>query len=299
MVPEIEKRNLMRTIDECMQEHKVNLRQGKSRENFYLIEAGYKGNTADDFDTTYPQATPFQKSVARKLFGQDTPQAYGVLVDKDMKYQFAFNRKFADLNDKRDKLVFVSADDFLLEEVEVASTSLPSFSAENLGGGITVRYSLRSGKQDITTGKVAFTNPSLLGRVSEGLAKRKVRAADLSDMFYLIEMEYKTPTLPDFLRTYEGDLDKFKMRMAERTFGGLDIKKDNTYGVLISNDLQMQFAFNTLFAKYDPIKKIISFQSAEQALLNAQIKPVQKIKVPPRQNGGGMMMRYSLAGKKN
>jgi len=301
---EIEQRNLISTIEECLKEHAVTLTDGRYNETFYLIESFMQGSGAKDFQDTYPHATKFQLDLAQKVFGTDARQTYGVLIGTGLDYRFAFNRKFADLNEDRNKLVFSKPEEVLCDALDLpasegddASDYIEINPSSSSGGSF--RYSLKGKKEADATGKIRFRKASMLDRVAQSISQNQVTLSDLGRDFYLMDVSYQTPLLSDFLRTYEGELDPFKVQLAEKAFGNVSRKTKNNYSVLISPELEMQFAYNTLFAKHDPKTNKLVFKSAEDVLLASQLpvfpKPVM-ITIPRQSSGGAI--RYSLVGKK-
>ena len=183
---EIEKRNLISTIHDCLKEHKVELSGKGGTVPFYLIEVGASHSLFGDFVDTYSgKIDPFQRRLAKNLLGTDQKsQTYGVLVDTDLKYNFAFNRKFADLDRKNKKIKFKDVEDYLLE---VSNKGVegphPIHPNNDIDGLDTVfRYSIVGEKNKKTrnrVGEVDFEGKSLLDRISTlysaTLGKVKIR----------------------------------------------------------------------------------------------------------------------------
>lgn len=117
----------------------------KTRRGMYLIMIKAKTSTIKDFEKTFGEIlNSTQKKIAKKVFGEkETDNDYGVFVDGLMNMVFAFNRKFADYDSKRERIIYLDPDDILLGEVDgpmgpyIFSPSRPSG-----GGHGVIRYSL-------------------------------------------------------------------------------------------------------------------------------------------------------------
>ncbi len=121
---------------------------------------------------------------------------------------------------------------------------------------------------------------------------------------YLIEITYETSTLEDFRKVYDGEIDNFKNKLAKKTFG--NSKSENKYTLLISPDMQIMFAFNNRFAKYNKETDRIDFKPVEEAILEEKSeedfftheKPYRPRPRRPGSSGSNTVLRYSLQGKK-
>ncbi|MFC1753839.1 hypothetical protein ACFL96_10690 [Thermoproteota archaeon] len=319
---EIVQRNLISTIDECMQEHEVVLAEGESTVSRFLIEVTAQSSPAKDFTDTYKgDVDKFRKKLAEKLLGKEpTIQTYGVLVTPELAFDFAFNRKFADLDREGNRIVFKNPEELLLEMSEgqdlspqgsIPDTYMDSPSSDS--GEMVFKYSLtgkKGGKKKANGKTVQFERASLLDRVKSAYDDAKVMVfttAKRPKRFYLMEVPYKTSTFQDFLRTYDGEVDKFKKDLAKTLFG--EDKKDNTYGILMDPNFRMRFAFNTAFANYDPETRQVVYTPLQELLLNesnerdmaaelARRSQSTRTSGVRRRRRGGMLMKYALAGKK-
>lgn len=296
--------NLLETITHCLREHQVNLIDGKKKESFYLIEVSAPSSLLVDFKDTYGSIDPFKTQLAdRTLSSRVFNNVYGVLVGQDMRYKFAFNRNFADLNKDKTALDFRSVEDILLN-VSSGGTTIQSPKAQR--EETTYRYSLLGRKNKpaiVSSEQITFKQPSLLSRIASSYAKNAVPVklnGKKSEIYYLITTKYKTSTFDDFKLTYPEDNGTFKLNLAKKVFG--TTKQENTYQVLFTPQLEMVFAFNTLFANYDRRTESIVYSKPEDVLINNKVPNlVTNFPRPrPRPLGpglGGMVMRYSLQGK--
>ena len=86
----------------------------------FLVEVTAKTNKVEELPLVYGEkVTPLHLKVAEKIFGdQESENVYGVFVDKDLKYVFAFNREFADYVSEKECVEYKELDDILVEKVE-------------------------------------------------------------------------------------------------------------------------------------------------------------------------------------
>lgn len=309
---EIQKRNLLSTVKECLQEHQIELAVP-----MYLIEVGASSLLFKDFIDTYNgDVDNFKRKLAEKTLGQNpSNQMYGVLVDTDLQYTFAFNRQFADLDRQGQRIAFKSVEDILLEyssgqdlsQGDMNEKKFPGFNS----GGTIIRYAItggKGGKSNNGNGReVSYERVSLLDRVKTAYAENEVELKlDENKLapFFLVTVPYETSRFADFMRTYEGEVNEFKEKLAKKTFG--DGKVENQYGLLLTPNLQIQFAFNTQFGRYDSKSKSVIYTPSEEVLLRQTHK--QKIdlsQVPPEPGSkpgqgrtpGSTVFRYALQGK--
>ncbi|MFA6228129.1 MAG: hypothetical protein WC668_02980 [Patescibacteria group bacterium] len=82
--------------------------------------------------------------------------------------------------------------------------------------------------------------------------------------YYLIIMRGQTKPAEEFMAVYSEETGM--VNLANRIFGTEETVCD--YGVLLNEDLQIIFAFNRLFADYDPEKQEVVFKTAERALID-------------------------------
>jgi hypothetical protein len=351
---QIEKRNLTDTITECFAEHQVDLDGKDGVAYMYLIEVSRPGSLAEDFIDTYKgEIDEFKEGLAKKMWPEDARQKYGVLVDQDLKYVFAFNREFADLktvspfqkiefsdpeklligdkttDDSNKKKNYLKAiwdgemtvdevveeigndEDFLkgmknvLEGVAKDSrkrermlSSTPSWEDMNT----VMRYSLTGNKGSNRQGsrEVTFERASLLDRIKEIYEKNTVTVDGKN--YSLVEITYQTDTLTDFNRTYDGELDAFDKKLADKLFA--KEKEENKYTLLLNEELQIKFAYNNIFASYNADQEGIVYKPAKELLLEmAGGKELPVTKSPPKftpssRPSGSTRMRYSLTSKK-
>lgn len=323
----LEKGNLLGIIEGCLKEHQVDLAVDGSRVPFYLIESRVASPLAGDFADTYPEADDFKKRLAVKLLG-DRPaeQVYGILVDTGLKYSFAFNRKFADLNSNKDRIVFKGVEDVLLEASEGKDLSEdcdlhPDQIDENHddgnGGGmenIQIKYAIAGGKRSgsrknrrSSTGvdlAASLSRNSMLDRIKLDYKKREIwlDSTEESERFFLVNTAYQTNRFEDFVKTYGNEISDFQRKLAQKLFG--TSKEENNYGIVFSEDLTMKFAFNTGFAAYDPRKKSIVYMPAEDLLLLVDPKrDLSELPEPPIRRHfpsvDSLILKYALVGKKD
>ncbi len=318
---EIKKRNLINTITECLKEHQVELAGTKSTVPMYLIEVSMQGNSYTDFKDTYnSEVDDFKKLLADKVFkNTNSDQTYGVLINTDLQYSFAFNRKFADIDKVEHKIKFKDIEELLLEMVSKQDISLikPENNYPNRpnSGNSTIRYSI-SGKKDNKTNentsneKLNFDKASMLDRITALYSKNQIimnTEKENYEELFLINISYNTSTINDFMNTYKGELNSFQKKLAQNIFENK--KTNNTYSILLSSGLQMKYAFNTDFARYDEKSKSVVYTPVEEVLLSktkinnsdlSEFKPKKQYKPKPDffKPNGPTTFRYSLQGGK-
>lgn len=304
-------RNLVSTIEMCLQEHQVTIGQ----EDMYLVEFKIKSILHKDFMDTYSgELNEFKTKLAGKVFSHSkSKQSYGVLIDQDLRYRFAFNRKFADMDHEGKRIVFTNPEELLLGESKEIDLSReegpepfdPVYDGFP-GGSMRIEYSLvgkKSGKKNKNIGSATFERQSLLDRVSDYFGE-KVKIG--GDEFFVITTSYKTSSVDDLIRTYGDEMDEFKQQLAEKIYPE---ERINKYDLIVSGDLQIVFAYNKEFGSMDRDTGIISYKPIEEVLLEKTgDKPVEKplTSLPQRRRrggsgwggGGNMSITYSLKGKK-
>jgi hypothetical protein len=320
---EIKKRNLINTITECLKEHQVELKGTQSTIPMYLIEVSTQGNLYTDFRDTYNgEIDDFKKLLADKVFKNvNSNQKYGVLINTDLKYTFAFNRTFADINKTEQKIKFKDIEAVLLEMISSQDASEITFqnnfpNSFNSPGSTGVRYSIsgkkgnKSNNNNNNNEKVNFDKASMLDRITTLYSQNEIllntEGNENVEKLFLVNISYDTSTIKDLMRTYKKEMNPFQKKLAENIFG--TEKTNNKYGVLFSSDLQIKYAFNTNFAKYDEKSKSIIYTPVEEVLLGktklkisdlSDHKPAYNPKPHFRPNNNGpTTFRYSLQGKK-
>jgi hypothetical protein len=320
---ELSKGNLIETVRGCLEEHRVEIGSGEKSFPFYLIEGRAQSPLFDDFKDTYPEADGFKRRLAEKLTEKSKrEQVYGILVDTGMKYSFAFNRKFGDLDRENKRISFKSVEELLIGLTEAKGEDLAE--ADIFEGitvqiphklsdiaNLTLRYAVVGGKAgktqdsgDVKLGEV-IGRMSMLDRILRDYSKREIvlRNSEAGEKFFLLNVGYETSRLDDFIKTYEpfGGVDSFKMKVAEKLFGKQ--KVNNRYGIVFDRDLRMRLAFNTAFAHYDAKRKDILYTPVEDLLLSIDPKKdlSENLGVVPRpipRPGPPITFRYAIVGKK-
>jgi hypothetical protein len=308
---EIEKRNLVSTIEGCLKEHQVDLQSSTGISPFYLIEVSAKNKLASDFIDTYKtELDAFKTQLAEKTFsGQSSKQTYGVLIDTDLQFVFAFNRAFADLDREQHKIVFKNPVDLLLGNVYVQQqkpVSSPTIKPIS-EFPTTMKYSI-TGKKPSQENKGEYSQemPSLIDRVRDLYIQNPIFLQETNESLLLAQITYETLTLVDFIRTYPGEVDTFRQKLARKAFG--ENKSMNDYSLLLTPDLKIKYAFNEAFAKYDTKAKKVVYSSAEEVLLEktnqnsidlSSVKPTPEVHVIHiHHREGPMILKYALVGKK-
>lgn len=280
----IEEQNLIGTIENCLKEHKILLKNNDATAAFYLIEANIQGSIAKDIKDTYAEEMgDFKIKLINKIFGNKSEkQTYGLLVDQGLRYAYAFNRKLADIDRKNNTLKFKSLADVLTEDIkpqEPPSINIhpdPNINNDDyFHNDVLIRYSIIDGKSDKNNPKafnIRFEKPSLLDRIIASQKNKSIMVKfgenDTPRKFYALEVSYKTSTLKDFLKTYGEKLKNLETRMAEKILGFG--KTENTYLVLLQDrgeTLQIAYAFNKKFTEYLPKKQKIEFKDPQEFLL--------------------------------
>ena len=312
MTRDIETRNLVKVIESCLGEHEFRVVElgglsGKDKEyTFSVIEVRGAGNLLDDFIKTYSPLDKFKTTLAKKVLPEKGKQSYGVLIDADLQYRFAFNRLFADLDRENRKIRFKTPEEVLLEFVngpdaptqlylEVAEALkkngddeidnkfieqlgiFPKGDDDDLGSYVddtVMRYAFIGG--DRSKDRSVPENPSglfkhnsLVDRVRQIYAGKEVdlKTDNGVEKFYLVKIKYETSTLDDFLNTFKDELDEFKKKLARKVFG--EKKTENTYITVVNKDLKIVYAYNARFAEYDENSMDIIFNQVEDVLLEA------------------------------
>lgn len=312
--PDFMKRNLLSTIRECLEEHRVDLRGEKGNSSAYLVQVEAASPLEKDFLDTYRgELDEFKLKLAKNLSGDR--QTYGVLIDSDLKYRFAFNTSFADFDKKKGEIIFKTPEDILVEsafgktdkpEISWPTPSSGSDWNDSDDSGTVFRYALVGGKRKkgkslrFDDAGLDFLKPSLLDRVKNDYKNFRVLIKNGSEEkpFFLVNTSYETSILRDFLMTYCGGVDDFKERIARNSFG--EGKSTNRYGLLFSEDLEIKFAFNTRFGRYNSQEKTINFLSPEDVLVgSAKILPVP-MPIPknrPKRVSPPITILYAVTGR--
>ncbi len=254
-------RNLLSgAFRKLLDEHKVVLTDGTNVGEFYLIEVDADGTLISDFLKVYSRLGKFKQDLARKRLANDrNRQTYGVVVDEQMQYVFAFNRELGWV--KEGQIVVAEAGSFLLDYAGPTSF----FSSQ-----------VKNSDLDLTAAPVRFKNISLLDRVAQEYAKHTVQVE--GQEMILVNFNYSSPTLQDCLETYRQELtDEFKLRVATQKFG--EGNQSNTYGVFFDHDLRMHFVFNECFAHFNREKGELLYTSLEEVLLGND-KKISKTSPP-------------------
>jgi len=262
-----EAKNIMdTTFREILGEHELIITDGTNAGKFFLIEVDARAKLFDDYKETFAKKGGLQVKVAKKVLKTDS-QTYGVVIDQDLQYVFAFNRQFADFHGNQ--LKFVDPERYVLDVVEngvQGKRGLPKDNESDL---------------EVTDGKVEFTHPSLMGRVVGKYTKERVEIDGQN--YFLVDFSYTTSFLQDLVRTYGDDVDQFKRKLAEEKFG--DEKKSHRYGVLFDEDLRMRFVYNKEFAEFED--GAIVFTSLDDILVPPKVEEKRSIMdeldwTPPR-----------------
>jgi hypothetical protein len=154
--------NVIELIRTDIKRHQVEVilpGEEKSR-MLFLIEVVAKTSKVEELPLVYGEkVSSLHLKVAEKIFGkQESENVYGVFVDENLKYVFAFNRDFADYNPEKRCVEYKELDDILVEKVEprkVEPLTIPRSPRSRdrgrggLGGGHTVlKYSLTEKKAE-------------------------------------------------------------------------------------------------------------------------------------------------------
>jgi hypothetical protein len=285
------------------------------------MQEGIASPLAEDFVKTYPESTVFQRQLAERILTQGI-QTYGLFVDINLKYSFAFNRKFADLNKKKEGIDFRSAEDVLLGTFNQPTQPIfpvsdfpgaPFSPHDGPGSDIVVRYAITGGKGSNGAANLnvdlseLFGRASLLDNVKRDYVRKglKIDLADERGDFFLAYIDYPANLFEDFESTYGSSGDEIRNRLAKKLFANEKIP--NRYGVILDDDLKMRFAFNTRFAEYSVRLKKVVYTPEIDLLVPATSTP-QKPQVFPKygfpgpkpkpSSGSGPVFRYAIVGKK-
>jgi hypothetical protein len=376
---EIQKRNLISTIEDCLKEHQVTVSDDKNIEQMFLIQMSAPSTLLEDFMNTYNTSRSvevvnnnYAKLLSTVLVGAakgttDVPQTYGVLVDTNLTCRYAFNMEFADFNKQEEKVVFKPIEDVLkkcADEV-IEKINKPRIVREPSWDNMVIKYSLKGGRggpmikygfpeprdsnmgnfflQTVKQpGKVGFEPNSLLDVIKKDFEKNKsveVIINEKPQKFYLVDTTYTTIEYRDLEKVY-GTLavSKFIDKSAEEEYFAATKGKtvgpeqkyfaavkgsvnrfmnhsDNNYGILITPEMQMKFAFNHLCSHYDDDTKQVvfaklsevvdgsSYRWGRSAKYNADKDRIRRESIDPDgyfsdRSSDSMLIKYALCGPK-
>ncbi|MFA5124242.1 MAG: hypothetical protein WC473_00225 [Patescibacteria group bacterium] len=86
--------------------------------DYYLIVMRGQTKLAEEFMATYPQETGMINLAIRIFGAEETICDYGVLLNDDLQIVFAFNRLFADYDHEKQEIVFKTAEQVLIEQLD-------------------------------------------------------------------------------------------------------------------------------------------------------------------------------------
>ncbi|MFC1698248.1 hypothetical protein ACFL1H_07985, partial [Nanoarchaeota archaeon] len=225
--------NLIGKIEGFLKEHTVLIQKVQ----FYLIEVKAESEMLKDFTDTYKDdIDKFKTDLGRNIFGnKKSMQTYGVLINTDLEYVFAFNRKFADLNKNKTNILYKKPEDILLKETPNNDLStgiediVPDFVEYDDPESMTMRYASITGKLP-KSGKdktITINHKSMLDRVIDSFPEAAFKEGEVRYSGYLVDIPYKSKTLDDLKLAYpEIKKDKFKLKLAKEIFKG---KEENHY----------------------------------------------------------------------
>lgn len=130
---------------------------------------------------------------------------------------------------------------------------------------------------------------------------------------YLVLMVAKTSLLADLKNTYGKEFTPVHLKLAKKIFG--EKETDNTYGVLVDENLTPLFAFNRQFADYDRSTRTVIFKDLDSILVDrVEVKKgsvipeidLSDLHIPqggerrrfPGFEGMHVLLKYSLVEKK-
>jgi len=361
---EIQKKNLISTIDDCLKEHQLTVADSKHTEEMYLIQMTAPSTLLVDFTTTYrdsmikqfgPSETILKvlSTVVVGALKKNGTQTYGVLVDKNLKCRYAFNMEFGDFNKDENRVSFKPLEDVLMKCAEQVANKInePEVVRESSYSDMVFRYSLIGGNggpmlkyglpeprgesdSDLikklisgskkgesvinyletpkTPGKVEFENNSLLHIIRGNFELSnnvEVIINEQPQKFYLVDTKYQTIPYIDLEKMYGKQNVSKNTEELSKKFGE---KKENTYSVLITPDMQMKFAFNRKFSHLDKDTKQIVYPTLGEivdgrygmsilAELNAALSKRERDAMPRDSHSypGSMMVKYSLCEPKH
>jgi hypothetical protein len=310
---QLQRGNLLSVMDLCLQEHQVNLSISDKVLPFYLIEGNAPSSVFEDFTDTYPEVDRFRRDLAKKVLGVNVfPQTYGVLVNTDLQYSYAFNRRFADLNPEKSQIVFKTPEDILLEEAkgkDLSTSIIDDKDGNSFPKGLSnmvIRYAIvgQKGQGQGNLVEPPQARTSMLDRIQKDYEKKEIKLSGQTrrERFFLVQVPYETSKLQDFELTYINDFNQFQQKLAKRLFG--EGRQENNYSVIFNKDLRMVAAFNTAFAHYDSKRKEIVYTAVEDVLLNVASNSDLSTMVSQRPktiftrpNRGPVRYRYAIVGK--
>ena len=345
---EIQKKNLISTIEDCLKEHTVMVADDKHTEQMFLIQMSAPSTLLKDFMETYNTSrsvevinNSYAKLLSTIIVGAakgtiDVAQTYGVLVDTNLTCRYAFNMEFADFNKQEEKVVFKPMEDVLMKCADevVKKINQPKVVRERSLDDMVIRYSLMGGnggpmlkygmpeprKSDVDIprnfflqtvkqlGKVEFKTNSLLSVIQNNFEKNNSIELIINEQpqkFYCVDTKYQTIPYIDLEKMYGKTNVSKNAEALSKKFGE---KKEGTYGVLITPDMQMKLAFNRKFSRLDVAAKQVVYPKLSEivdgtyylgvlAEFNASIAKRERDDMPRDDNPirfGNMMIRYSL-----
>jgi hypothetical protein len=311
------------TIADCLRDHQVEIQGSNECVPMYLIEVKTQSSVRRDFIDTFKGIDDFKKKLAEKtLSDKAEEQTYGVLISSDLKYEFAFNRKFADYDSEMKKIVFKQDEDLLLEfskkdDFSDIEEKVPDFGIFTPNDSISdddllntiIRYAITGKKGDgrKVDCSADFEQKSLLDRVKNEYSKNvsEVQLGGKIQPVYFVEISYNTNTFDDFMQLYKAETDDFEGKLARKLFD--KGKQKNQYVMLIDMNMQIIYAFNRKFQAYDESTKTISKTAVEEVLLehsgsedlSKSIMRQTKKAATSQPKQGSMVVMYGIVGKNN
>ena len=247
-----------------------------------------------------------QTLTARVLGDESRPETYGVLVNADMVVVYAFNMRFGALDRDRHKIKFCDPRVYLRklvdekkreaeapqnehivtvpldwpegdaprehEDAQVATTGIVDVIDTDMAlGDMEMKYAFVGAKPQLgstpSTSMPAFERPSLLPHIKEAYAEKRVvlMVNGEPQTFTLIDTNYITDTRADFQTTYAPELayapPSVKSAVAVKFMKGM-----NKYTLILDENWRVAGAFNQRFARYDPDRQAVLYQTFEDAL---------------------------------
>lgn len=251
------KKNLREKTVEVILPEEGNLIKG------YLIKISGDIDPFRDFHIMYQGIGGKAFEKAERRLHNENPEAlknHGVLIDPEtMKIVFTFNMAFADLHRAGKKFVRFPL-------TEIFPVVIPDYYGKPCRDGdpcfgerakkLVEKYAY------FPRGKVANCLASFTDTLAKHAVSVRLPGEDTSQLLYLIKVWAKTNFKEDYGISYPGNFLKRLAAIPERE------DEFREYGLFVSpQGLEIVFAFNTAFAKYDSQNKTVEYLTVAENIL--------------------------------
>lgn len=156
--PDFETNNLIQRVREAYSDKEVPLNVGGKTRMFYMIEIDYSTDAFEDFTKVYGgEADEFKTKIAKETFGGKRTNRYVLFVNKNLRIEFAYLKKFGEYDPKASRVFFKPLAELLLEELKQEDLAkkppkpkppvTPPSHSSGRGRSMVFRYALTGPKQ--------------------------------------------------------------------------------------------------------------------------------------------------------